>query len=397
MTRKYNQLNARTVKTFGEGFHADGQGLYLRVESSGARRWVFVFFQHGRRREMGLGSLADLPLAEARQAVQDARKLVAKGICPIDARRAERAAVKAVPFGDLARQVVADLSPQWKNPKVAQQWLTTLTVDAAPLGSRLVSAIGTDDVLAVLKPIWLAKPETAARLRGRIERVLDAAKAKGMREGENPARWKGHLSILLPRRARSSRRHHPSLHYDKMRAFMSVLRKSESISASALDFTVLTIARTSESLFARGGEFDLNRGIWTVPPERMKSGREHRVPLSPPALAIARTRIDLCGDGYLFPGLRQGRPLSNMAMLKMLDLLGYGDFTVHGFRATFKSWATDRTAFPREIIEASLAHLVGDEAEQAYLRTDALERRRGLMAAWADYCEPGNRVVQLIA
>lgn len=397
MARHINRLSARTAATIGPGFHADGNGLYLKVEASGARRWVFVFFQHGRRREMGLGSLVDVPLATARQTVADARRKVAQGENPIQTRKAERAAETAVRFGDLADQVVSALEPQWKNPKVAGQWRTTLRVDAKLLSRKLVNEIATEDVMAVLQPIWTKKPETAARLRGRIERVLDVAKAQGMREGENPARWKGHLSLMLARRSKKSRGHHASLHYNEAKTFMGKLRRSESISALALDFTILTIARTNESLGARGSEINVDTATWTVPADRMKSGREHRIPLSAPALAIVKARIKICGDGLLFGGLRPGKPLANMAMLKMMDLLGYGDFTVHGFRATFKSWATDCTAFPREMIEAALAHLVGDDAEQAYLRTDALERRRQLMEAWASFCEGRAAKILMLA
>lgn len=384
------------MKTLGPGFHADGGGLYLRVEASGARRWAFIFRYRGRRGEMGLGPLVDVSLAAARQAAQEARQQVREGKSPVLVRRRLRAVVEAVPFGDMADQLVGDLTPQWKNPKVAQQWRTTLTVDAAALKDKLVSEVNTEDVLAVLKPIWTVKRETAARLRGRIERVLDAARARGMREGENPARWKGHLSMLLPRVPRR-RKHHAALAYDGIRQFCAKLRRSERMSALALDFAILTVARTNEVLAARGSEINLKDAVWIIPPERMKAGREHRVPLSAPALAIAKSRIESVGDGLLFPGLKRGKSLSNMAMTKMLKRLGYGEFTVHGFRSTFRDWAGDRTDFPREIIEAAMAHLVGDEAEQAYRRSDALERRRQLMNAWADYCEPGGRVVQLFA
>jgi integrase len=404
MARQIDRLNARRVKTLGEGFHADGGGLYLKVEAKGARRWVFVF-RHGKKRcEMGLGALADVSLATARDIAQQARGQVKAGKNPIDERRRERAAVKAIPFGDLADQVVEDLEPHWKNPKVAQQWRTTLTVDAAALRPILVCDATTDDVLKVLKQIWLQKPETASRLRCRIERVFDVAKVRGMRQGENPARWKGHLSLMLPKRNRR-RRHHPALHYDRAKTFFANLHGSESISAQALEFTILTVARTNEARFARGIEIDLKQALWIVPAERVKTSKEYRIPLSPPALAIARQRIEICGPGLLFPGQQQRgrrndngpRPISNMAMSKMLKLLGYGDITVHGWRATFKSWATDKTAFPREMIEHCLGHLVGDAAEQAYLRTDALERRRGILEAWAQYCEPaGASVIRLV-
>lgn len=398
MARTANRLTARTATTLGAGFHGDGGGLYLRGDSGGSRRWVFLFRYRSKRCEMGLGPLADFPLAKARELAQQARLLVKAGKNPIGERRRERAAVEAVPFGELAEQLITDLTPQWRNPVSAHRWRTTLLEDASALKAVPVDQVTTENVLVVLKPIWLAKPETAARLRGRIERVIDAAKAKGMREGENPARWMGHLSMLLPRQS-VSRNHHAALHYDDIRPFFTYLRKSESISTVALNFTILTYARTNETLGAQGSEIDLQKAVWTIPADRTKPCREYRIPLSTPALAIARQRIELVGRGFLFPGLKLGRPLSNMAMSKMLKLLGRGDITVHGFRSTFKEWASDRTAFPREIIEQAMGHLVGDAAEQAYRRSDALERRRALLDAWAAYCEPtgGAQIITLSA
>lgn len=392
MGREINRLTARGLKGLAPGLHNDGGNLYLLVEEGGAQRWVFKFRFQGKRCEMGLGPVSLIPLAEAREAAHQALKLVKAGKSPIAERRRQRAAVRPVTFGDLADQVVADIAPQWKNWRSEQQWRTTLTVDAASLRPKLVSEITTDDVLAVLKPIWLAKPVTASRLRGRVERILDAARARGIREGENPARWRGHLSILLPRRLKAPG-HHAALPYDQIRPFMARIRQSDSISAKALEFTILTVGRTSEALFATGAEIDLQQAVWTVSGDRMKSGRDHRVPLSDAALAIARERIDAGGAGYLFPGLKRGRPLSNMAMCKILKLTGNGNYTVHGFRSTFRDWAGDKTAFPREIIEAAMAHVVGDEAEQAYRRSDALERRRKLMNAWAQYCEAAAAIV----
>lgn len=377
--------------------HADGGGLYLQVDATGSRRWLaFVFFR-GRRLEMGLGPLAALSLAEAREAAAQARRQAKAGTNPVEARRRLAASARAVSFGQLAREVVEHLRPGWRNPKVATQWLTTLTVDAKALEAIPVDQVDTDDVLGVLRPIWTVKPETANRLRGRIERVLDTAKARGMREGDNPARWRGHLSILLPAQRRQ-RRNHPALPYDRIKTFFADLRRLESISAAALDFTILTNSRSNESLGARGAEINLEQGVWTVPAARTKRGVEYRVPLSPPALAIARRRMDLGGHGFLFPGLKRGRPLSSGAMPKILRLLGYKGITVHGFRSTFKDWSSDKTEFAREIIEQAMGHLVGDEAEQAYRRSDALDRRRALLEAWADYCEPArNNVVRLKA
>ncbi len=400
MARAIDRLSAKSLPTKGPGFHADGAGLYLRVDPSGARRWVFVFRFRRKRCEMGFGGYPTIPLSSARALARQARAQIQAGMNPIEARRRQRAAIEAVPFGQLADQIVVDLAPQWRNPKVRKGWETTLTVDAATLRPVLVSDITTEDVLAVLKPIWLAKPYTARMLRGRIERVLDAAKARGMRQGENPARWKGHLSLLLPRTKHLSR-HHAALPYARMREFFAYLRRgSPSLSAQALDFTILTVARTSETLFATAAEFDLEAKVWTVPAARMKAGRDHRVPLSPAALAIARARIDAVGgSGFLFPGLKRGKPLSNMAMAKVLKGTDFDAFTVHGFRSSFRDWAGDRTSFPRELVEAAMAHLVGDEAEQAYRRGDALDRRRQLMDAWAVYCDQGSsgQIVALMA
>jgi integrase len=388
MARKVDRLNARTASTLGAGFHADGGGLYLRVETGGARRWVFVFRFHGKRCEMGFGALADISLAAARELARHARALVKSHTNPIDERRRQRAAVASIPFGEYADRLIISLAPQWRSPIGRRQWETTLRVDARSLRPKQLSNITTEDVLAVLKPIWLEKPETARRLRGRIERVLDAAKAEGLREGENPARWKGHLALLLPRRPQLTKGHHPALPYARASSFMRDLRSSNSISAQALEFTILTNARTTEARLACGREIDLEHKVWTVPGDRMKSGKIHRVPLSAPALSIVRRRIDLVGEGYLFPGLVRGNALSNMAMSKMLKLLGHGEFTVHGFRSTFRDWAADRTTFPREVIEAAMAHVQGDDAEQAYWRSDVFDRRRRLMDAWAAYCEP---------
>jgi integrase len=396
--RTINRLSARTVTSLTEPkLHADGGGLYLVVEPTGAKRWTFVFRFRGKRKEFGLGSILDVSLADARDLAEDARALVKVGRNPIEEKRNKReiqqANQAADTFADVADQLIADLSPAWKSEIHIRQWRTTLTVDAAPLRGLQVSEITTDDVLSVLRPIWQVKPETASRLRGRIERVLDAAKAKGLRIGENPARWKGHLALMLSRRRKLTRGHHAALPYDRIGEFMAALRNSASLSARALEFTILTAARTGETRFAQLNEFDLEKAIWVVPGERMKRGAQHRVPLSPRAVKIVRELLPHARNGYLFPGLRRSRAksddkaLSNMAMPKMLLLLGYAEFTVHGFRSTFKDWASDCTMFPREVSEAALSHVVGDAVEQSYRRGDALELRRQLMNAWASYCE----------
>lgn len=401
MAKLINRLTAREVSTISApGLHADGGGLYLRVDPSGAKRWTFVFRYGGKRKEMGLGAVLSVALADARKAAQEAREQVRAGHNPIEARARARARQTDQSFGAVADQLIADLSPQWKSAVHRRQWQTTLTVDAAALRPLAVSAIGTEDVLAVLKPIWQAKPETARKLRGRIELVLDAAKARHLRSGENPARWRGHLALLLPKPGKLMRGHHRALAIEDMPAFMADLRRPPgqrtAVVRLALEFTILTAVRTAVTTAAQGREFDLARGIWTVPAARMKSGKAFRIPLSARALAIAREQIRGDGD-YLFPGLKPGQPLSNMAMLEFLQEDMARPVTVHGFRSTFKDWATDHTNFQRQIIEEAMAHKVGDDAEQAYRRRDALDKRRRLMEAWAGFCggEAGGAVVRL--
>jgi integrase len=288
-------------------------------------------------------------------------------------------------MGDEVRD---SLSAGFRNEKHKAQWRMTLETYAAPLRGRPVDTITTDDVLAVLKPIWLEKPETASRLRGRIEKVLDAAKAKGHREGENPARWRGHLDHLLPRPSKLTRGHHAAMPYEKVPPFVGQLRGRQATAALALEFCILTAARSGEVLGAKWSEIDLEKKLWTVPAARMKAGREQRVPLSTRAIAILQGlgQVDL--DEHVFAGQKAGRPLSSMAMEMMLRRMQVENATVHGFRSSFRDWAGNETSFPREIIEAALAHVIGDKAEQAYRRSDALEKRRKLMDAWGAHCEP---------
>jgi integrase len=265
----------------------------------------------------------------------------------------------------------------------------TLAVYAEPLRAKPVDKIETADVLAVLQPIWQAKPETASRLRGRIERILNAAKAKGYRTGENPAAWRGHLETLLPKPSRLSRGHHAAMRYQDVPAFVAKLRERAAVAGLALEFAILTAARSGEILGARWFEIDLDAEVWTIPTERMKAAREHRVPLSDPALAILRKVNEAKVSDYVFPGQRSGKPLSVMALEMMLRRMGIENATVHGFRSAFRDWAGNETHFPRELAEHALAHLIGDKAEQAYRRSDALARRRELMDAWARHCEGG--------
>jgi integrase len=380
--------SARSVETAKPGKHRADRKLYLLVSATGTKKWVLRYTLRGRAREMGLGSADDVTLAEARTAAATARLALAKGIDPIEERAAARRNGDVLTFGALADDVRESLSAGFRNDKHKAQWRSTLETYAAPLRAKSVNTITTDDVLGVLKPIWQDKPETASRVRGRIEKVLDAAKAKGHRTTDNPARWRGHLDHLLPRRSKLARGHHAAMPYAEVAAFVARLREREATAALALEVCILTAARSGEVLGCRWPEIDLDQKIWTVPAERMKAGREHRVPLSARAVAILKMLAEARTGEYVFPGYRRGKPLSNMAMEMMLRRMEVTDATVHGFRSSFRDWAGNVSHFPREIIEGALAHVIGDKAEQAYRRSDALAKRRKVMDAWAAYCEP---------
>lgn len=397
MARQLSKLSARTVATLREpGRHSDGGGLYLVVDpmrpgdtGRPGKRWVFLFRWKepgasgpGRLREMGLGGLDAVDLADARDLAEAARKLVQKQIDPIRAKHATR---EVPTFGDVADQLLSDLAPQWRNAKHRAQWKTTLETQAAPLRPLKVDAVTTDDVLKVLKPIWTKQPETASRLRGRIERVLAAASARGFRSGSNPALWRGHLDRLMPARQHLSRGHHKAIPFAKLPEFMAVLQTREAVAALALEFLILTAARSGEVLGAKWSEIDVDDKVWTVPAERMKAAREHRVPLSDRALAVLSKVKPLRDGDHVFPGPGKGRPLSTMAMAMLLRRMSQ-EITVHGFRSSFRDWAGEVTEFPREVAEAALAHAVGDMVERAYRRGDALEKRRRLMDEWARFC-----------
>ncbi len=392
MGREINKLTTRQVvnmKAFGR--HADGGGLYLYIAKDGSRRWIFIYHTNGRRREMGFGPAAGpkksgLSLADARRKAEHARRLRFDGLDPYTESRAQLVAKKVKTFGAFADELLPDITKEFRNAVHSRQWKTTLEVYAKPIRNKPVNEIDTEDVLKILKPIWTTKAETAGRVRGRIERILDAAKAKGLRTGDNPARWDGHLKELLPRRNKLSRGHHAALPYDEAPAFMQALRARASISARALEFTILTAARSGETLGARMYEFDLDSGIWIVPAKRMKAGVEHRVPLTKRAVQIVRDLMttESTYESFVFPGIKRGMPLSSMSMLECLRDLRFG-VTVHGFRSTFRDWAGDATAFPRDLCEQALAHTIKNAAEAAYRRSDALEKRRKLMDAWTAY------------
>lgn len=384
---------AKVTKTREPGHYGDGGGLWLQVANQGSKSWVFRYTLAGKAREMGLGPLHTVSLAEARERAAACRKQLLDGMDPIEQRNAGRqaavaAAARVQTFDKCAEQYIEAHRAGWRNAKHVLQWETTLKTYASPVfGALPVSAVDTSLVMKVLSPIWTSKTETATRLRGRIEKVLAWATVQGLRHGENPARWRDHLDKLLPAPEKvAAVEHHAALPYSRMGEFMALLRAHPGTSARAVELVILTAARTSEVFNATRSEFDLDRAVWTVPKERMKAGREHRVPLSDAALALLRAATPEEGADYIFPGGKEGRPLSNMAGLQLLKRMGFGDYTVHGFRSTFRDWAREQTNFPREVAEAALAHVVKDKTEAAYARGDLLEKRALLMQAWADYC-----------
>jgi integrase len=390
MARIANRLTAKAVEKYkNAGMYADGDGLYFRVkEGGGAKGWLFRFKIDGKARAMGLGGYPVVSLAEAREKAAEARKLTRQGIDPIEARDATSALVKAVTFDAAAAAYVAEFASGWKHAKTPKRWLATCTAYASPvIGDKDVAAITADDIHRILAPIWVEKHETAITLRGRLEAVLDWATVKGYRQGANPATWRGNLKHMLhsPKQVRRIRpvKHHAALPWQDLPAFMVELRAREALAARALEITILCATRTMETLAVE--RFEIAGDLWTIPPARMKTGKEHRIPLSAQAAAIFDSLPHLHGSTFVFPGYRAGKSLSNMAMEMMLRRMGLADITVHGFRSTFRDWAAEETNFPREIIELCLAHDIGSEVERAYRRSDLLFKRKELMQMWADY------------
>jgi integrase len=394
MTQTLHRLSALNVANIKQrGMYADGGGLYLQVTNNGSRSWIFRFKQNGRTRDMGLGSLTTVSLAAAREIAADCRRRRLADLDPIETRKAERreaqlAAARSMTFDQCRDAFIQTHKAGWRNAKHRDQWTNSLTTYVTPVfGSLPIQSVDVGLVMKALEPIWSTKPETAARIRGRIERILDWAKVRGFRQGENPARWRGHLDVLLPARSKVQKvTHHAALPYGQIGAFMVALRRRESVAARALEFAILTAARTGEVLGARWDEMDLVGKVWTVPPARMKAGREHRVPLSSAAVTLLKEMQSIKQSDLVFPGERRGKPLSNMSMLMLLRRMSRGDLTAHGFRSTFRDWAAECTSFPSEVAEAALAHVVGDKVEAAYRRGDLFEKRRRLMDAWAAYC-----------
>jgi integrase len=397
MARGINKLSGRTIANAKQGRHGDGGGLYLIVSETGAKRWAFRFTFNGKVTELGLGPAGAVSLADARDRADAARRLVAAGRNPIEAKReTARVAAGRPTFGQCADEFIEAKSPEWRNAKHRAQWRTTLGTYAAPLRSLPVDKIDTEAVKAILKPLWARAPETASRLRGRIESILDAAKAQGHRSGENPAAWRGNLSHFLPKRNAFARDHHAALPFVEVPALVARLRKQKTISALALEFCILTAGRSGEVLGARWDEFDLAAKVWTIPPARMKAKREHRVPLPGRAMGVLGWMKGAQSSEFVFPGRTADKPLSTGAFAALLKRMQIDDVTVHGFRSTFRDWCGEATNFPRELAELALAHAVGSAVERAYRRADALEKRRELMQAWADFIEPRPPVKRMV-
>ena len=386
-----HRLNSRKITTTGPGKYEDGGGLRLVVAGSGAKKWVLRFTIDGKRREMGLGSFPDVGLAEARDQAAAYRKQAKAGVDPIEARRT--APGKTPTFTTCAARYIRAHRRGWKNVKHARQWVRTLKTYARPVvGSKWVDTIATEDVLNILTPIWTTKTETAKRLRGRIENILDYAAAHQYRDPLNPARWRGHLDKLLPKPARVKKvTHHSAMPHTEVPAFMAELSGSDTVSALALWFLILTATRTSEVLHAQWHEIDREAAVWTVPADRMKAGRDHRVPLSDAAMMVLEALPCLEGNPYLFPGARHGRPLSNTALLRLMRDMGYGargergNYVTHGFRSSFRDWSGEVSSFPRDVAEMALAHVIENKVEAAYRRGDLFAKRRKMMQEWAAY------------
>lgn len=389
--RGTNKLTAAKVdKETDPGRYGDGNGLWLQVTAQKTKSWLFRYMRDGKARQMGLGPVSLVSLAEARTRASDARRVILDGKDPIEHRKAERLAAKieaakGVSFQQCAERYIKAHEASWRNPKHRQQWPSTLARYVYPaIGTLPVSAVDTGLVLKVIEPLWATKPETAGRVRGRIEAVLDWATAREYRSGDNPARWRGHLDKLLPsKRKLRAVRHHAALPYAQIPAFMSRLRAQEFVSARALEFTILTVSRTGEVIGALWPEINFEAKVWTVPAGRTKSGKEHRVPLSDRAVELLEALPREDGNDHVFLGKRTGAGLSNMAMLEHVKPRG---ITVHGFRSTFRDWAAETTAYPNHVVEMALAHVIGDKVEAAYRRGDLFEKRRRLMRDWAAHC-----------
>ncbi len=392
--RQLHKLNAIGIKNEkNKGLYSDGGGLYLQVSAYGTKSWIYRFTLNKKKRDMGLGPFPDISLAQAREEAQKRRRQVLAGIDPIESRKAEKQALQAetaktITFKECADKYISSHSVAWKNLKHIRQWTSTLETYVYPhIGELSVSDVDIGLVLKVLEPIWNEKSETASRIRGRMESILDWATARKYREGENPARWKGNLDTLLPARNKVQKvKHHKALHYAEIESFMSDLRKQDGIAALGLELLILTATRTGEVIEAKWSEFDLQNALWVIPDKRMKAGKEHRVPLSDDALNVLRKLQEIQQSEYLLAGQGGKGHLSNMAFLQLLKRMGHKGVTAHGFRSTFKDWATERTNYPNEVSEMALAHTVGSKVEAAYRRGDLFVKRVRIMRDWGMFC-----------
>ncbi len=404
MAKKINRLTALKInKATQKGMLPDGRGLYLQVSKSGSKSWIYRYEVDGREKSHGLGGFPETSLGDARDAADDCRKLRKKGIDPIEHKRKELAAsklntAKSITFKQCATTFIDSHKAGWKNPKHEMYWRNTLKTYAYPvIGDLSVQDVDTGLVLAVIEPIWFTKTETASRVRQRIENILDWAKARGYREGENPARWRGHLNTQLPERNKVQKvKHFPAMPYKDLPAYFCELRQVDTVAAKALAFTILTATRATEAREARWSEVDIENNLWIIPPERMKAGREHRVPLSPEALVILK-QVEGYDKYFLFPGLKTKKSISEASIRQLLKKTHDG-LTVHGFRSSFRDWCAEMTSYPREVAESALAHTLGNATEAAYQRGDLLIKRSKLMSAWTDYCitdEQSGEVIPL--
>lgn len=397
MAQQSRRLTDIKIKALKEaGLYPDGAGLYLKITTTGTKSWIYRFKYNSRLRDMGLGKYPAVSLSTARERASENYTLIKRGIDPIDAREVQASANKAkvhvVTFAEAAQRCVASHEGNWRNPKHRQQWRTTIKQYALPvIGEMNVADITTDDVLRILEPIWRDRAETASRVRGRIENILDWAAARKLRHGENPARWRGHLAHLLPARNKThSVQHFPAMPWGEVPAFLADLRTLTDIASKALEFTILTAARTNMALGAEWGEFDLDARLWRVPKERMKSGIEFHAPLSAAAIALLMDLHQFEGNPYVFPGWRPLRPMADRMMHKRLTGMRPG-LTVHGFRSSFRDWVADATTFAGDLAEMCLAHNVAGAVEAAYRRSEMIEKRRKIMDAWASFCARGKQ------
>ena len=395
MVRALHRLSNLKVERAKEpGLYADGGGLYLRVAEGGSKQWVYRYTTNGHNRDMGLGPLRLLTLAEARERARAAGKLRLDNIDPIAHKRAQRgaalvAAAGAMTFKQCAEGYIRDNEKKWTHPKHRKDWERTLVRFVFPtLGNLPVASIDTPLVLQVIKPIWEKRPETASRVRGRIEAVLGWATVHHYRTGDNPARWRQHLEHALPSRQEIDPvEHHPAMPYTQVAGFVQALRKDTSVAARALELLTLTGTRLSETLDATWREIDLDACTWTIAAARMKTGKDHTVPLSTAAIAVLKAMHAVRQSDFVFPGFKRGQPIRGDALRKLIKRLAGDDVTVHGMRSAFRDWAAERTNFPREVAEMVLAHAIPDAVEAAYRRGDLFEKRRRLMDAWAAFCE----------